>query len=111
MYSTATERPVGSSPRCAEDPVIGRAERALVDGHIIDDVQAVELGMRVGEDDKPAAIELVRPTFLTAHPAWRSKAMWSASTSGKPSRLWASNVSVPLLSKASLRSPPSRPLQ
>ena len=97
VYSTATERPVGSSPRCAGDPVIGRAEGALVDGDMIDDVQAVDLDARVGEDDIPAAIELVRGTFLTAHPAWRSKTMWSASTSVDPSRLWASNVSVPLL--------------
>lgn len=86
MYSTATERPVGSSPRCAEDPVIGRAERALVDGNIIDDVQAVELDVRVWEDDKPAAIELVRPTFLTAHPPGARKTTWSASTAVKPSR-------------------------
>ncbi len=43
-------------------------------GNIIDDVQAVDLDVRVGEGDRPAAIELgAGRRSLIAHPARRSE--------------------------------------
>src|SRR5262249_3285685 len=45
------------SGRTVEDAVVRSRERALLDSHVVNDVNAVDLDMRVGERAEPAAEE------------------------------------------------------
>ena len=53
-------------------PSVGSAECALLDGNVVDDVQAMDLDVRVGEGAEPATEELDAGCFsLAAHPTRR----------------------------------------
>src|SRR5262249_2492772 len=54
------------------DAVVGPSECAFLNGDVVDDVDAVDLDMRVGEGRKPVAEELGAGRLsLAAHPSWR----------------------------------------
>jgi hypothetical protein len=96
--------------RIVEDPVVGPSESALLDGNIINDMQAVDLDVRVGEATNQLP-SIGRPTFLTAHPARRSEHDVVRQHLGEPVEIMGIERLSPPFSRAYLRSPPSRPLQ